>query len=1118
MKRMLGVSCVCLGLGAVPVGAQTVTQPSAQTNVAAAQDFATTAFQNPWDMSERTDFGWFLHGTDQPLPGLSNISFAGGIFSGTITSDPNLFLLETGLAGAAQVGKIGTNYPIATSMYQRVAIRMNVSQAAFLQFFWSTNTIYDPPGLQSSNGVETSPGWRYYFIDLATLGLIAGSEDWLTTPVKRALRFDPSTGGGIVQIDWIRLTNYDPALVQTVQWTAAGGNVDIYLVSPSAPPTNDPSQLLGLVDSNVPGNSYQLYVGALAPGDYKVAIRRTGTTGTFAYSPGFYRVNAPPILTVTSPSPEGSSDDFATIQLNNPWDMTSASDVDVSFNVAGGRIGTVVGAETPAGVPLGNVTGFVGASTPGITGGDCGSVGDPVIYPLNALHRGANQRIDTSRYRILTANVGIPNTPRNVCNGSVVRVVWYVAGEAQETVSEDIVLNSRVGANVLDTINLDMAALPIDPGSPGRTPWSNATAGVSSFRIDPHEFVDPTSFYVTRVKLAALETAHTSYTVRWTSSKTNGTVNVYYDTDKNPSVKTFIGQTSAPATSLVWNTANLSQGQQYFVYVEFSDGININGTYSKWPIVINHAPISSARLVLNRSTLNFGVTAQTVKTPPQTIALTTLNGVPCWSASSDLSFLTVSPASSCGSAVLTVSLVNQAYGGQADYSGAIRVTSTEAINSPQLTQTVVRVRVSSAPPGGFVDTPANGVTVTGSVGVTGWAIDDIGVSRVAICRAPVAGEAGSHPACGPNQIFVGDAVSIEDARPDIAAYSPTTPLNYRAGWGFLVLTNTLPFQGNGAFTLYVHAIDLEGQRTVLGSRVINAQNGAAVAPFGTIDTPGQGETISGSNYANFGWVLSRVRRADPPGGGTVTAYIDGVAIGNPCCWTQRSDLSAVFPGYPGINTALGVLGFNTFAYGNGLHTIVWVVTDSGGVSSGVGSRYFTIFNSGVSATLNTDVSSTVAGVMRPIGPDLGRLVEDLGPAVSQASVAAREGFRLTMATRPIAAGPDGVRRVRATERDRLEIRLPSSAEAGRDDEYAGYLLVDGRLRELPIGSSFDPVRRAFYWQPGLGYIGDYDFVFVRTRAGGARERTAVRVTLEPRPWMLAASLRSPWAGIDFLRQ
>ena len=355
-------------------------------------------------------------------------------------------------------------------------------------------------------------------------------------------------------------------------------------------------------------------------------------------------------------------------------------------------------------------------------------------------------------------------------------------------------------------------------------------------------------------------------------------------------------------------------------------------------------------------------------------------------------------------------------------------------------------------------------------------------------------------------------MSIDDARPDIEAYSPTTPLNYRAGWGFLVLTNMLPNQGNGTFTLYMHAIDLEGQRGALGSRVIVAQNSTAVEPFGAIDTPAQGETISGSNYANFGWVLSRTRRADPPGGGSVFVYIDGVAVGSPGGWSTRADIKALFPGYPGIDTALGVYSFNTLAYNNGVHTIVWVVSDNTGVAAGVGSRFFSVFNSSGALT------ASAGSAMRPAGPDLGRRVDELGGRTVAASVGVREGFNLTTPIRAASLGVDGTRRVSTMERDRLEIRLTSATSSARADEYAGYLVVDGELRELPNGSSFDPARGAFYWQPGLGYVGNYDLLFVHTGADGARERIPVRVTLQDRPTTaLASRLSGPWASVSFER-
>ena len=168
------------------------------------------------------------------------------------------------------------------------------------------------------------PGWRIYFVDLASLGLLAGSEGWSGT--KRSLRLDPApddvTPGSQIDIDWIRLVDNQPGLFRTVSWTGAGGAVDVYLDNDNAP-TNDPNQTLGLLASNVAGSSYSLNVGALPPGTYRVAVRRAGTSDNFSYSAQTYTVNAPATLTVTSPSDEGSSDDFATVYLNNAWDMTS---------------------------------------------------------------------------------------------------------------------------------------------------------------------------------------------------------------------------------------------------------------------------------------------------------------------------------------------------------------------------------------------------------------------------------------------------------------------------------------------------------------------------------------------------------------------------------------------------------------------------------------------------------------------------------------------------------------------------------------------------------------------------------------------------------------------------
>ncbi len=127
-----------------------------------------------------------------------------------------------------------------------------------------------------------------------------------------------------------------------------------------------------------------------------------------------------------------------------------------------------------------------------------------------------------------------------------------------------------------------------------------------------------------------------------------------------------------------------------------------------------------------------------------------------------------------------------------------------------------------------------------------------------VCRNPVGGEsAASDWRCGNlQQVFIGEGVFIDGARPDVAAAFPTYPRFTRGGWGFMVLTNMLPAQGNGTYTLQAYAIDRELHTTPIATRTITCNNAQATRPFGAIDTPTQGGTASGANYLNFGWALT----------------------------------------------------------------------------------------------------------------------------------------------------------------------------------------------------------------------------------------------------------------------
>ena len=73
----------------------------------------------------------------------------------------------------------------------------------------------------------------------------------------------------------------------------------------------------------------------------------------------------------------------------------------------------------------------------------------------------------------------------------------------------------------------------------------------------------------------------------------------------------------------------------------------------------------------------------------------------------------------------------------------------------------------------------------------------------------------------------------------------------------MILTPMLPNAGTGtAFTFSAYADDSDGNTTLLGRHTVAIDNATSVTLFGTIDTPQQGATVSGTSYPNFGWVLT----------------------------------------------------------------------------------------------------------------------------------------------------------------------------------------------------------------------------------------------------------------------
>jgi hypothetical protein len=479
------------------------------------------------------------------------------------------------------------------------------------------------------------------------------------------------------------------------------------------------------------------------------------------------------------------------------------------------------------------------------------------------------------------------------------------------------------------------------------------------------------------------------------------------------------------------------------------------------------------------------------QTPAQVVRLRqSIGGTVTWTAQSTQAWLQVTPTAGAGSADLSVSVIPAAgvpISGQV--TGAIHLTYTGASNPPDtiaVTLTTTQNGLTS-PPIGTVDTPADMQTgVTGAIAMTGWALDDIDVDRISICRLPYWFESPSpNPECaGRADVFVGYAVRVEGARPDVETAFSNYPINHKGGWGFMILTNMLPLGGPSgySYTFIVSAFDREGQATRLGVRTISCANDVATKPFGAIDTPEQGGTASGSAYINFGWALTPQPKTIPIDGSTITVLIDGNPVGHVSYNHYRPDIATLFPDRNNSNGAVGYRILDTTALANGVHTISWIVTDDHGISEGIGSRYFTVSNgAGAMTSAATAALVTAASDVRAVPSD-------------RASIAGRRGVDLSAEWIAYDIGADGRAVVHGEELDRFELALASWP----GQRITGYLRVGDRLEPLPAGSQLDPSTGAFTWAPGVGFIGPYDFVFMRSQRGRMISRHDVRIVLHPK--------------------
>ena len=565
LKRFSALALV-LAFAAVmgpPSRAQATISVTFPTRLAAGPDYATEVLGDPWDMCNAQD----ISPDPDQLVGFSSFNFqtnpcrAGGTtmpVNGTV--DSNLMMLNAGIWDSAlNPGKYGRNFPIDSSKYQVLSYKIYVGGLEDPQIYWVSNPADHPSNrLGGRIAPRLTAGTQVGVADL-TQDLLPGLLPW-TDGLVQGLRFDPNAFNAVgnIYLYWMRLTpspSSPLAARRTISWTGAG--------TATITVRDNSDGAVFPVASNVSGNSYLWNYGVLAPGSYTLIVTNASGSGQATFS-----INNPTSIEITNPSMT-SGPDYATTVLGNPWDMSSAADIQLTgsdyltnLSFSGGMLHATNTVHDP------NVT---------------------LLYNTNN-----SVPIDTSRFRYLTYWLQVDG-PYDLGAGSVARVVWnsqFLMSGTTATVSQDIIVWPGMNSYTIDLASL--SAAPDGGLEPvgAAEPW---TAGVKRhLRLDPHEFPQPRSFHIDEVRLTAKPAAGATFPITFISADADGdaaTVSLFYDADTNPgNGKTLIASgIPSSAGEFVWNTAGVPQGE-YFVYAEATDGVQSLGRYSTVPVQVVPVP------------------------------------------------------------------------------------------------------------------------------------------------------------------------------------------------------------------------------------------------------------------------------------------------------------------------------------------------------------------------------------------------------------------------------------------------------------------------------------------------------------------------------------------------
>lgn len=556
----------------VPGNAQTNNLTISINQIPVGDDYAYSQRGFFWDFSDVSHYASELTANDFN----HSDSLVDGMFTGSLNrGDERVTLLTPPIIETNLTQYEGAYHPIDSTNYRYVTVRLCVDQGVNHSYmYYFTEQPYQPSNFGAIGPKYLNVGCSLVIYDM--FGTQSGSSPlWNTQKIMGLGLRTGHLAGTQIKVDFVRLSKTaDSGKTMRITWPSGSSPVDLFF------DTNYNGQYITPISNILSGSSYDWVVPNLVPGIYYIFSRTNG--GALTRGP-LFTVNTPPAISIQSPG-YTSGNDFATIELNDPWDMSNPQDIAQYGNIANASIDNGI---------------FVGTNTNS----------DPWInFNLKT------SLINPSKYYYLTYRMRVSGE-QDIGLGSVTRLFWTTSpNQVLITTTKDIVIYEN-----WQTVTVDLRTASLVDPSLGT--WQNGLQKYS-LRLDPFEFpaTSPRAFYLDDIKLTGNSSSNSTFNIAYNAKDPDGTeprVRFFYSsspdgTNAIPLTCTIV--TTQPPTlgphtiylPLVlkgsnlgdsftigssqlcnWNVSQVPAGT-YYIIIEGFDGIDTVTRVSAAPVEIFH--------------------------------------------------------------------------------------------------------------------------------------------------------------------------------------------------------------------------------------------------------------------------------------------------------------------------------------------------------------------------------------------------------------------------------------------------------------------------------------------------------------------------------------------------